>query len=98
LRRPQHSFNLTAGYQFDNGLYVSVAGKYVGNRYDAGGYEANDVLLDHYFLLNAYAEYKIKNYLKFFADAQNLTNEKFFDVRGYNSIPFLLNVGLTFNL
>ncbi|HLL42819.1 MAG TPA: TonB-dependent receptor [Segetibacter sp.] len=98
LRRPKHSFNLTVGYQFDNGLYISAAGKYVGNRYDAGGYEANDVLLDHYFLLNAYAEYKIKNYLKFFADAQNLTNEKFFDVRGYNSIPFLLNVGLTFNL
>ncbi len=97
LRRPQHSFNVTAGYQFSNGLYVSAAGKYVGNRYDAGGYEAKDILLTNYFLLNAYAEYKIKNYLKVFTDAQNITNKKFFDVRGYNSIPFLFNAGVTFN-
>jgi vitamin B12 transporter len=98
LRRPQHSFNITAGYQFSNGFYISAAAKYVGNRYDVGGYQANDILLKSYLLLNAYAEYKIKNALKFFADAQNITNKKFFDVRGYNSIPFLLNVGIIFNL
>lgn len=97
LRRPQHSFNVTAGYQFGNSLYVSAAGKYVGSRYDVGGYKANDILLDDYFLLNAYAEYKIKEYLKIFADAQNITNKKFFDVRGYNSIPFLINAGVTVN-
>jgi vitamin B12 transporter len=98
LRRPQHNLNVTAGYQFSNGLYVSVMGKYVGRRYDVGGYKKADILLDSYFLLNAYAEYNIKNRLKFFADAQNLTNKKFFDVRGYNSIPFLFNGGITFNL
>ena len=97
LRRPQHSFNVTAGYQFGKQFYLSIAGKYVGNRFDAV-YAANDVVLDKYFLLNAYAEYKIRDYLKLFVDAQNLTNKKFFDVRGYNSIPFLLNAGVTCNL
>jgi vitamin B12 transporter len=97
LRRPKHNFNLTAGYQFNNGLYVSASGKYVSDRFDVGAYQKPDVLLESYFLLGAYAEYKCKDHLKFFADAQNITNKKFFDVRGYNSIPFLINAGVTFN-
>jgi vitamin B12 transporter len=97
LRRPQHNLNLNVAYQFDNGLYISAMGKYVGKRYDVGGYKKADVLLDSYFLLSAYTEYKVKDYLKFFADAQNITGKKFFDVSGYNSIPFLFNAGVTFN-
>lgn len=98
LRRPKHQANLTAGYQLEKGPFVSVSGKYVSSRFDVGGYQRADVLLDHYFLLNAYAEYNIQPYLKVFADAQNLTNTRFFDVRGYNSIPFLINGGITFSL
>ncbi len=97
LRRPAHSANLTASYHFSNGLLVSATGKYVSSRYDMGGYQVPDVVLDDYFLLNAYAEYKLTPYLKLFADAQNITNRKFFEVRGYNAIPFLLNGGVTFN-
>lgn len=98
LRRPEHNFNITAAYNFDNGLYISASGKYVGKRYDFGGYKVKDVQLDSYFLLSAYAEYKFKKYIKLFADAQNITNKKFFDVAGYNSIPFLFTGGITFNL
>jgi vitamin B12 transporter len=36
----------------------------------------------------------MKEYMKFFADAQNITNKKFFDVRGYNSIPFVFTAGV----
>lgn len=97
LRRPAHNFNITAAYSFKNGLYISASGKYVGKRYDAGGYQMPDVQLDSYFLLGAYAEYKFKKYLKIFADAQNIFNKKFFDIRGYNSIPFLINSGFTFS-
>ncbi len=97
LRRPKHNFNLSAGYQFNNGLYISANGKYVGNRFDVGGFKKQDVLLESYFILGAYAAYQCKDHIKFFADAQNITNKKFFDVRGFNSIPFLINAGVTFN-
>lgn len=96
LRRPEHNLNLTAAYQVPAGPFVSISGKYVSSRYDVGGYKKPDVRLDSYFLLNAYAEYSLRPNLKLFADAQNLTGKKFFDVRGYNSIPFLLNGGVTF--
>src|ERR1035437_1429667 len=96
LRRPAHNFNITAAYNFKNGFYLSASGKYVGKRYDVGGYQMPDVQLAGYFLLSAYAGYKFKKYIKLFADAQNITNKKFFDEAGYNSIPFLLNGGITF--
>lgn len=97
LRRPKHSFNLHIGYQFTKALYANINAKTVSDRYDVGGYQKEDVLLDQYFLLSAYAEYKWKDHLKFFLDAQNITNKKFFDLRGYNSIPFLISGGVTFN-
>lgn len=97
LRRPKSSFNLNAGYQITKQLYAAVTAKSVSSRYDVGGFQKEDVLLKSYFLLGAYAEYTLKGHLKFFADAQNITNKKFFDLRGYNAIPFMLNTGITFN-
>jgi vitamin B12 transporter len=97
IRRPAHNINITAGYQFSKGFFASVNGKYVGDRYDVGAYKKPDVLLDSYFLLSAYAEYKFGDMLKVFADVQNITNKKFFDIRGYNGIPSMFNIGATFN-
>ena len=98
LRRPKHNINLNIGYQFIKKLFVSVSAKSVSSRYDFGGYQKEDVLLDNYFLLSAYAEYKWKSNFKFFVDVQNITKKQFFDIRGYNAIPFMINGGITFEL
>lgn len=97
LRRPKHNANLTVSYSVKNNLFISVSGKYVGKRVDAGGYAADDVWLKDYFIISAYAEYSPIKYFKVFLDAQNLTNKRFFDARGYNSIPFVINGGVLFN-
>ena len=98
LRRPAHNINATIGYQFLPALYASVTGKSVSERNDVGGYKKADVTLESYFLLSAYIEYKVKNNYKFFVDAQNITDKKFFDIRGFNAIPLMVNVGVTVNL
>jgi vitamin B12 transporter len=98
LRRAKNNLNINIGYQVCHELYLSVSGKSVSSRYDIGGYMAQDVLLDSYFLLNAYAEYRWKKNVKFFTGLQNITNKKFFDIRGYNAIPFMINGGITFSL
>lgn len=97
LRRPKHNVNLNIGYNFTSKLYVSAGGKYVSKRYDVNGYMAKDILMSDYVLLNAYAEYKYSKHIKLFADAQNLTNKKFDEVRGYRSIPFMFNGGIVIN-
>ncbi|HRH59326.1 MAG TPA: TonB-dependent receptor [Chitinophagaceae bacterium] len=96
LRRPKHNLNITAGYTY-KGFYASLSGKYVSSRYDIGGYQQPDVLLDSYFLLGAYTEYKFNGQVKIFVDAQNITNKKFFDVLGFNAIPFLFTAGVHIN-
>jgi vitamin B12 transporter len=97
LRRPKHNINFTAGYQFSKALFGSVGAKYISGRNDVGGYMAKDVELDSYFFVNAYAEYKLKQHFKFFVDLQNLTDKKFFDIRGYNAMPFMATGGITFS-
>lgn len=100
LRRPKHNINFTVNYQFTEGLLVSVGGKYVGKRFDVGAYQRPDLPLSDYFILNAYAEYKVPKYnLRFFANAQNLLDKKnYFDIRGFNNQPFMLTAGLSFTL
>lgn len=97
LRRPKHNINIHLGYHITPALFVSINGKSVSSRFDTGGYLSDDVLLGSYFLLNAYAEYKHSKHVKFFADLQNITDKNFFDIRGYNAIPFLISGGVTFN-
>ncbi len=97
LKRPAHSFNIKIGYPLSRNLYASSSAKYVSSRFDAGGYQKGDAELKSYFLLSVYIEYRFKNHIRLFGDAQNVTNKEFFDVRGYNSIPFMFNGGVTFN-
>jgi vitamin B12 transporter len=70
----------------------------VSDRYDVGGFMAEDVKMDSYFLLNAYGEYKCGKYMKFFVDLQNITNKEYFEIRGFNTAPFTVNGGVAFNL
>ncbi|MBS1512411.1 MAG: TonB-dependent receptor [Bacteroidetes bacterium] len=97
LRRPKHTININIGYNFGHNIYAGISGRTVSKRYDVGGYRKEDVLLNSYALLNAYASWQYQQHVKFFLDMQNITNKKFFDIRGYNSIPFLINGGVTFN-
>ena len=74
LRRPKHSINLTAGFEWVKGLYTSLTGKYVSKRYYVGGYKKADVSLDSYILLSDNAAYTLNSRVRFVADVQNLFN------------------------
>ena len=97
LRRPAHTINANIGWQPTTKLYFSISGKYVSNRYDVGGYQKADVLLKSYFIAGAHGDFTLNEHVKFFADSQNIFDKKFFDVRGYNSIPAMFNAGVVFN-
>jgi vitamin B12 transporter len=98
LRRPAHTANLTITYKYNSKLNASLTGRYVSKRFDVTGYMRPDIALDSYFLLNAYADYRISEAFRLFIDAQNITQTKFFDLRGFNSIPFMLQAGATISL
>lgn len=95
LRRPAHNLNADVQFQISTAFSAGVNFKFVSDRHDVGGYKANDVLLDSYAILGAHANYQINEHINVFTDFQNLTDKKFTDARGYNSIPFLFTAGLS---
>ncbi len=103
LRRPENTCNISLGYKLSQNLYLDISAHYESKRFDIGGYDANfnplpDALLKGFLIFNAYAEYKPHQKIKFFVEARNITGQKFFTIYGFNSIPFMLLGGITFNL
>jgi vitamin B12 transporter len=100
LRVPEHTINFTLGLRPVHDLYVGITGHYESKRYDIGGYDINgnplpDAVLNPFFILNLYAEYKVVRHLKVFVDGRNVTDKKFFTIYGYNSIPAMWSGGAT---
>jgi vitamin B12 transporter len=98
LRQPEHTVNASLNIQPVQKLLISVSAHYESKRYDVGGYQVPDVVLNDFCILNAYAQYEYSKSVKFFVDTKNITNEKFFTLYGYNSIPFMFSGGVTVNL
>ena len=96
LRRPRHQLNGTISYQPISKISLNISARYVSDRFDTGGFASKDLSLSSYWLINAYLDYKPKEWIRFFIDGQNLTNRKFFDLRGFNSIPLMIQAGATF--
>lgn len=104
IRRPRHSFGTTLRANPINKLFVSLNGQYFGERTDAffnpaNGFAREDVPLDDYFLLNAYAEYKLwQNKLTVFTDLKNILDARFTEAYGFGTIGFNVQAGIRFDL
>ena len=98
LRRPKHNININADFKITSAFSIIASIKYVSDRRDVGGYKLPDSLLDSYVLLGAHAAYSFNKHFGAFADFQNITDKRFFDARGYNSIPFTAMGGITLQL
>jgi len=104
IRRPKHSLNAFLQLTPVPRGFVSFHVQYFGDRTDAffnpeNGFQREDVALDSYVLLNAYAEYEIlKSHLILFADLKNLTDTDYQESFGFSTIGFNIQSGLRFNL
>ncbi len=90
LRRPKSTLNLSFGAQINSRLFFNIQLNAVGKSkdiyFDPNTWQAVDVELKNYTLLNVYAEYMIiGNRLKLFADARNVLDQKYADIYGYNT-------------
>jgi vitamin B12 transporter len=92
LKRPKHSLQMqyNVGYKKWD---VSLSGRYISSRYDVGGYATPDVKLDYYTLLNAHIQYKENNWLSFFVDVQNILQDRFQEIYGYNTMGRTIQFG-----
>lgn len=96
-RRPKHAVNVSLGYQLTPALYISAQYKYIAKRWE-GMFQAPPIQMGDYYTLDAYAEYMLAGRLRIYADIRNITDQQYFDIRGYNSRKFNFTTGLVFNL
>jgi vitamin B12 transporter len=95
FRRPKNTFNFTLGYQATKNFYTSAHLKAVSRSFE-GQFGAPPIALKGYYLVDVYGEYRQKQF-KFFTDFQNITDQKYFDIRGFNSKRFNFTVGIGVN-
>ncbi|SMO44950.1 TonB-dependent receptor plug domain-containing protein [Solitalea koreensis] len=101
-RRPRNSFGINAGWNAAENLFVSANLKLVGKRtdpfFDPVTFKSQILVLDNYSLLNFYAEYRFVKRFKVFVELNNLLDEQYTEITGFNTRGFNINTGLSFNL
>jgi vitamin B12 transporter len=58
-----------------------------------GGYGKEDVVLDYYTLLNAHISYQYSKRIQIYGDAQNILNDQFQEINGYNTMGQNFQIG-----
>jgi vitamin B12 transporter len=96
-RRPAHTINFTAGYQLCKKAFVSAHVRSVGKFFEPR-FASAPIEMKGYYTLDLYGEYKPSDKVRLFADIQNITDQRYFDLRGFNSRRFNWSAGITLNL
>jgi vitamin B12 transporter len=92
LKRPKHSLQMQYNIGYKK-WEVSISGRYISSRYDVGGYATPDVKLDYYTLLNTHIQYKENKWLSFYIDVQNILQDRFQEIYGYNTMGRTIQLG-----
>jgi len=93
LKRPKHSLQMQYNIAINKKWQASLSGRYISSRYDVGGYATPDVKLDYYTLLNAHIQYQASKGLSFYVDMQNILQDQFQEIYGYNTMGRTIQIG-----
>ncbi|NNJ88982.1 MAG: TonB-dependent receptor [Eudoraea sp.] len=99
IRIPKHKINTSIGYQFCDQLYAAVNYSYTGSRLDTDFETFTDVTLDPFGLLGFYLSYSlIPNRFTVFLNGDNLLNNEFIEVLGFNTRGRNIRAGFTLKM
>ncbi|MBT8042296.1 MAG: TonB-dependent receptor [Kiritimatiellales bacterium] len=80
LRRPNHQIDADLNYAVSDTLNLNLYSGYIGSRDDVGG-----VSMDAYTLVNLAARYRIRENVEIYGRLENLLDEGYETVYGYNT-------------
>lgn len=96
-RRPKNIFNVQAGWQVTSRLYLSTHLRSVGEFLEPV-YAQAPITMKGYTVWDAFVQYQWGERLRLFAGFYNITNNHYFEARGFNSKPFNCNAGFHLEL
>lgn len=96
-RRPRQTINLNVGIDVCKGLNVNLGVQSISKRYESV-YMSAPIEMPAYYIWNLYGTYTITKNIRVFADIKNITDEKYSEIRGYNSrrVNFMSGVSVNF--
>jgi len=96
-RRPRQTINLNVGIDLCNNWNMNLGVQSISKRYEAV-YASAPIEMPAYYAWNLYSSFTINKGIKVFVDLKNITDEKYSEVRGYNSrrFNFMTGVNLKF--
>lgn len=96
-RRPHVVINSSLNIQASQSLHISPSIRFVGSRLK-GEYDAGPAEQPSYYTIDLLANYDITTSIRAFIDLRNITNQRYFDVVGYNSKRFNMMAGFSVRL
>jgi vitamin B12 transporter len=91
-RRPKLIVNTRLNWQATARLMLAPSLRYVGPR-QPGTYDIGPNPMPSYYNFDFFSSYQLKQ-MRLFANFQNITNQQYFDIYGYNSKRFNMMVGV----
>jgi vitamin B12 transporter len=96
LKRPKHTLQILYNIALNKRWEASLSGRFISSRYDVGGYATPDVKLGYYTLFNAHLQYQASKRLHLYLDLQNILQDRFQEIYGYNAIGRTVQFGFRF--
>ena len=91
-RRPKFIVNTRLNWNPTPQIMVAPAFRFVGSR-QSSPYDTGPNPMPSYYNLDFFSSYQLKQ-VRLFANFQNITNQQYFDIYGYNTKRFNLMVGV----
>lgn len=95
-RRPNFIVNSILTLQPCQDFTVMPSFKFVGTRLK-GPYDVGPEQMPQYYTIDLYSSYDFAKNFRAFVDFRNITNQKYFDIAGYNSRKFNWSLGVSAN-
>jgi len=92
-RRPRNIFNVQVGWQATSRLFLKTHLRTAGEFFEPV-YGMPPITMKGYYVWDAFAQYQFGKHVRVFAGFYNITDQKYFESRGFNSKPFNWSAGI----
>ena len=85
LRRPEDKYSVVIDYDYQQKLHANLSVNYVGKRLDWQGFAGEDIDGERYTRVDLTGSYTLNEYIRLYAKIENLLDEEYQEIRGYDA-------------
>ncbi len=97
LRRPRHTVHSTLNYKPIDAVNLGLGGSWVMNRIDSDPVSFNQIPIEDYFVMRFSADWRINSQWKVFGRIENLLDEQYSEVQGFQALDRAFYGGFEFS-